>query len=104
MADVCHYIVGQLPYSYSTLDGQQEPTNKRTIWCSKRSKRAAACLINRLLSIKTVNNVFGSWKHYYISMHMLQTEQNIDLLHRGLNHLDKIIVNSRANLCNFFSD
>ena len=38
MADVCHYIVGLLPYSYSTLDGQQELTKIPTLCCSKRSK------------------------------------------------------------------
>jgi len=36
-------------------------------------------------------------------MHMLHTEQNIDLLHRELSHLDKIIVNSRAKLYNILS-
>jgi len=38
MADVCHYIVGLLPYSYCTIDGQQELATIPTLCCTKRSK------------------------------------------------------------------
>ena len=75
----------------------------QTMKCELMWRNQTYSTQNRLLSIKTVNNVFDSWKNYHISMHMLHTEQNIDLLHRELSHLDKIIVNSRAKLYNILS-
>jgi len=58
MADVCHYIVGLLPYSYSIINGQQELTKIPTLCCSKRSKGSSRLSYDETMIINLFPDAF----------------------------------------------